>query len=66
MMERDISLPRNHEKQGNMEVGPFRCCIRLSTTSLEVEVVHKKTVLGHCAVSVKTDGQPTVPENDWN
>jgi hypothetical protein len=66
MMERDLRLPPSHERQGSIEIGPFRCYLQLSNTSLEVDVLHKKTALGHCAIDVRTDSHSNVPDNDWN
>ena len=65
IMEQDLRLRHNHERQGNVEIGPFRCYLELSSTSVEVDILHRKTVLGHCAIGVKTDSQSTVPENEW-
>ena len=66
MVESDLSLSPSHARQGNVEVGPFRCYLQLSNTRLEVEVLHKTTSLGHCSISVQTDSESAAPDYDWN
>lgn len=54
--DHDLRSPSSRSGQGNLDIGPFRCHLQLSTTCLDVEILHKKEVLARCRIPIKAAG----------
>lgn len=64
ILGRDLHVPYK-QRQADVDVVTFSCSMQLSTSCLEVEVVHDRTTLARCEVGVRTDRRRDVPVNDW-
>lgn len=50
---------------GNSDIGPLRCDLQLSATSLHVEVLLKKTPVASCEIKVEVDWPRRDSTHSW-
>ena len=65
ILDHDLRVPLSQQRQNDLEIGPFRCHFQLSANFLEVQVLHKRTVLAGCEIPTRADAKRNSTRNEW-